>query len=119
MASLHNITTDKSVFCRTEEAAEAFETPKQKVSRPPILAFPNTEKPFMIFVDASGVALGAVQVHKQDSEKFHPMKFCSRTMSLKERRNSTFEQEALAVVFALKMFRHYLLGKPFIACSDH
>lgn len=56
----------------------------------------------MIFVEASGVAVGEVLVQKQDSGKFHPGQFGSHTMSAIERRYSTFEQEALAVLFALK-----------------
>ncbi|KZS03455.1 Uncharacterized protein APZ42_033808 [Daphnia magna] len=49
----------------------------------------------------------------------HPMAYSSRQLTKAEIKYSTTEKEALAVIDAIKHFRHYLLNKPFEIISDH
>ncbi|XP_055859209.1 uncharacterized protein LOC129921419 [Episyrphus balteatus] len=68
--------------------------------------------------DASNEALGAVLSQgKVGSDK--PIAYASRSLSKTEKRYSTIEREALAVVWAVNNFRSYLLGRVFTVYTDH
>lgn len=47
------------------------------------------------------------------------LQYASRTLNKVKRKFNMFEQEAAAVIFSLKNFRHYLLAGPFPVYSDH
>ena len=119
-APLHSLTSKKVDFVWTEEAHDAFEKLKSKMCNSPVLAYPDFTKPFIVETDASSVALGAVLSQKSSDGKIHPLQFASRTMNAAERNYSACEREALAVIFALKKFRVYLLSdETFTLITDH
>lgn len=93
---------------------KAVETIKILITKEPILAYPNYEKPFVLTTDASNVALGAVL-----SQNSHPICFASRTLNTHETNYSATEKELLAIVWATKYFRPYLFGRKFVINSDH
>ena len=64
--------------------------------------------------DASAVGLGAIL--EQGS---HVVAYASRTLTQSEKQYSTIQKECLAAVYAMKQFRHYLLGRPFQLMTDH
>lgn len=118
-APLHALTSTKSSFTWTEEAESAFIALKEAMTQPPVLAFPDFSKPFVVEADASAVAVGAVLSQQQTDNRVHPIQFSSRTMTRAERGYSACEKEALAVIFALRKFRVYLLSSdPFTVYSD-
>lgn len=118
-SALHAMTSSKISFSWDKEMDKAFHLLKISLSSPPVLAFPNFEKPFGVETDASSVAVGAVLTQKDDDGKTHPVQFASRTMTVAERKYSACEREALAVIFALRKFRLYLLStEPFILMTD-
>ena len=80
----------------------------------PVLRFPNFKEQFTLTTDASNQGLGAVL-----SQNGHPCSFISRTLNKDEERYSTSEKELLAIVWAMKRLRHYLLGKKFKIQTDH
>lgn len=84
----------------------------------PILQYPNFTKPFVLTMDASNIARGAVLSQGRiGSDK--PICFASRTLSEREINYSTIEKELLAIVWATKYFRPYPLGRKFQIVSDH
>lgn len=90
------------------------------LTSPPVLAFPDFEKSFVVETDASSVALGAVLSQRKDDEKFHSVQYGSRTMNDPEKKYSACEREALAVILALNKFRVYLLStQKFMLVTDH
>lgn len=87
---------------------------------PPMLAFTNFKKAFIVETDASAEAVSGVLSQKGDDRKVHSNQLASRTMSAAERGLTAFEREALAVIFALRKFRFYLpLSVPIHFLTDH
>ena len=111
---LHRLTDKETEFSWDSHTQEAFEKLKTALSSSPILACPDFSKDFVVFTDASDTGLGAVV-----EQNNHVIAYASRTLKQSERNYSVIEKECLAVVHALKTFRHYLLGRPFTVYTDH
>jgi len=82
------------------------------LTQAPVLAYPcfdHQASEFSLQTDASSVGLGAVL--EQDG---HVIAYASRSLTASERQYSVIQRECLAVVFALKQFRHYLLGRHYL-----
>jgi hypothetical protein len=92
----------------------AFETIKQAISQAPVLALPDPSLPYTVKADASGFAVGAAL-----EQQGKPIAFLSKKMNDAERRYPVHEQELLAIVLALREWRHYLLGTRFTVHTDH
>ena len=97
---------------------KAFEEVKQCLVSPPILIYPDFSKPFNLTTDASNTALGAVLSQGKVGED-KPIAYASRTLNKAERNYSTIEKELLGVVWAVRNFRCYLLGRSFTIYTDH
>ena len=107
-------------FTWTPEAQHAFETLKQKLMTAPVLALPNPSLPFIVTCDASGFGIGAVLSQDQGKEQgIRPIAFMSKKLQPAETRYRVHEQELLAIVCALREWRHYLHGEKFIVETDH
>ena len=104
----------KAKFVWGKEQQKAFEDIKKVVSRETMLAFPDFNKPFHVYTDASDYQLGAVIM--QDDK---PLAFYSRKMNGAQRRYTTGEQELLSIVETLKEYRNILLGQKIIIHTDH
>ncbi|KAL0331235.1 UNVERIFIED_CONTAM: Retrovirus-related Pol polyprotein from transposon [Sesamum angustifolium] len=98
----------------TPQCQVAFDNLKRAIVTDPVLALPDMSKPFTGETDASDFALGGVLM--QDG---HPVAFESRKLKDAERRYSVHEKELLAVVHCLRLWRHYLLGSPFVVKTDN
>ena len=108
----------KKAFAWGEEQQRAFEELKRAVSGAPCLAIPDTAREFIVHTDASGYATGAVLMQQFD-EGLRPIAFLSKKMTAAERNYPVHEQELLAILNALKAWRHYLSGRPFTVLTDH
>ena len=76
----------------------------------PILKYPDFSKKFILLTDASEIALGAILSQKDDEGKEHPILYDSKTLNFHEKNYETTKLEALAIIWALKKYRHYLYG---------
>ena len=106
----------------TKPQLEAFETLRERLSTPPVLALPKPGRPFLIDTDASAYQLGAALLHQQDETNpndYVPIDYCSKTLSETECNYSTTERECFAVVWALLTLRPYLEGTRFLVRTDH
>ena len=105
-------------FVWDEHCTQAFNTLKQCLVTPPILALPNFEEPFILYTDASDVAIGGALGQIQNGVE-HVIAYWSRQLKPAERKYSTVEREALAAVSAIKDFYPYLYGHTFTLVTDH
>nr|GFC10179.1 putative reverse transcriptase domain-containing protein [Tanacetum cinerariifolium] len=107
--------TQKSVkFDWGEKAEAAFQLLKKKLCSAPILALPEGSKNFVVYCDASHKRLGAVLMQKEKV-----IAYASRQLKVHEKNYTTHDLELGAVVFALKMWRHYLYGTKCVVFTDH
>jgi hypothetical protein len=87
---------------------------KKFLTSVPVLAQPDIEKPFDIYCDASRTGLGCVLM--QDGRV---IAYASRQLKKHEVNYPTHDLELAAVVHALKIWRHYLLGYEVHIFTDH
>jgi len=92
------------------------------VTTAPILASPQDSEPFRIEADSSDFASGAVLSQQLPrEEKWHPVAFYSKSLSLVERNYEIHDKEMLAIIRALEEWRHFLEGArhPVETWTDH
>jgi len=83
---------------------------KDKLTTAPVLAMPSNNGQYILDTDASDIGLGAVLSQLQNGEEY-VIAYASRTLSKPKHNYETTRKEQLAVVFGLKKFRQYLLGR--------
>ncbi len=115
---LHRLGEKQKPFQWTEECEDAFNSLKVALTSAPILAFPTTTDKFILDTDASHFACGAVLSQIQDSEE-KVIAYFSKSFSKEQRRYCVTRKELLAIVEAIKHFRHYLFGREFTIRTDH
>ena len=98
---------------------QAFENIKQKFLEDIIIQFPDFQREFHLNTDASTTHLGAELYQITDQGEHQTLSFASRTLKPTEQNHNTTELELLAIVFACKKFRNYLLGNKVKIFTDH
>ncbi|GJR08431.1 putative reverse transcriptase domain-containing protein [Tanacetum coccineum] len=107
--------TQKSVkFDWGEKEEAAFQQLKRKLCSASILAIPEGSENFVVYCDASHKGLGVVLMQKEKV-----IAYTSRQLKIHEKNYTTHDLELGAVVFALKMWRHYLYGMKCAVFTDH
>ena len=97
----------------------AFNTLKQKLSEPPILAIANYDLPFKLHTDASGLGLGAVLYQNHDGRD-RVIAYASRGLRPSERNYPAHKLEFLALKWAVTDKLHdYLYGTSFEVVTDN
>ena len=116
-APLHQLTQKDALFQWTQECKESFKRLNACLTKAPVLSYLSfgTEASTMVLqTDASNVGLGAVLEQEQ-----RVIGYASRTLTRAEANYTVIQQECLAIVWAMKQFRHYLLGRTFQLMTDH
>ncbi|KAK3553204.1 hypothetical protein QTP86_031796 [Hemibagrus guttatus] len=106
----------------TDQARAAFQRLKDCFTTAPILCHPDTDRPFVVEVDASSSGLGAVLSQRHgDPGKVHPCTVYSRKLTTVEVNYDVGSRELLAIKAALEEWRHWLEGvcHPFQVLTDH
>ena len=93
---------------------------KEKITSQPVLFLLKMDGKFRVETDASGHAIGAILLHKQEG-KWKPITFLSRTMQPAERNYKIYNKKLLAIVEALIKWKQYLLdaAEKFKVWTDH
>ena len=105
-------------FVWTEECREAFDGLKDLLTKSPILGYPADEGQIILDTDASDRGLGAVLSQTQEGREV-VLSYASRTLTRPERNYCVTRRELLAIIFGLRKFRHYLLGRHVLIRTDH
>ena len=116
---LTRLTRKNVKFEWSEDCESALQEIKRVLSSKPVLRYPDFEKPFTLYCDASQTALGAVLCQTAEDDELHPVAYLGRATTDQEARWSATELEALCVVYSVKEFSVYLAGKPFEIHTDH
>ena len=111
--------TKKDVpFQWDSKAQEAMDELKKRLVNCPILSYPDPSADFVLDCDASDTGIGRVLSQVVDGKE-QVVCYGSKTLSKPERRYCVTRRELLALVYFVKHFRQYLLGKKFTVRSDH
>ncbi|GKB25633.1 putative reverse transcriptase domain-containing protein [Tanacetum coccineum] len=97
-----------------EKEENAFQLIKQKLCSAPILALPEGSEGFVVYCDASHKGLGVVLMQREKV-----IAYASRQLKVHEKNYTTHDLELGSVVFALKIWRHYLYGTRCTVFTDH
>ncbi|GJY56294.1 putative reverse transcriptase domain-containing protein [Tanacetum coccineum] len=97
-----------------KEEEEAFQMLKQKLCSAPILALLVGTEDFMVYCDASLKGYGAVLMQREKV-----VVYASRQLKVHEENYNTHDLELGAVVFALRLWRHYLYETKCVVFTDH
>ncbi|GJU01092.1 putative reverse transcriptase domain-containing protein [Tanacetum coccineum] len=112
--SLTELTQKNKKYIWGEDQDSAFQLLKQKLCEAPILALPEGNDDFVVYCDASHQGLGAVLMQREKV-----IAYASRQLKPNEENYTTHDLELGAVVFALKIWRHYLYGTKCTVFTDH
>jgi ribonuclease HI len=102
------------VFKWTHDCQVSFEELKKRLTTVLVLVLPDLSKKFDIYCDASRRGLGCVLM--QDGQV---VSYASHQLRKHEENYPTHDLELAAVVHALKIWRHYLIGHQCEIYSDH
>ena len=115
---LHDLTRKNARFRWGSEQDRAFQQLKRRLITAPILGMPKDEGTYYLDTDASDIGLGAVLSQDQDGQEV-VLAYASRTLSKQERNYNVTRRELLGIVYGLKAYRQYLLGRQFVIRTDH
>jgi hypothetical protein len=101
-------------FNWSSKCNEAFELLKELLTTALVLAQPDIEKSFDVYYDASGIGIGCVLM-----QEGQVIAYASRQLRRHEEHYPTHDLELAAVVHALKIWRHYLLGNVCHIYTNH
>ncbi|KAL0551906.1 hypothetical protein IC582_010998 [Cucumis melo] len=111
---LTQLTRKGALFVWSKACEDSFQNLKQKLVTAPVLTVPDGSGSFVIYSDASKNGLGCVLM-----QQGKVVAYASRQLKSHEQNYPTHDLELAAVVFALKIWRHYLYGKKIQIFTDH
>ncbi|WVZ70542.1 hypothetical protein U9M48_019201 [Paspalum notatum var. saurae] len=109
-----SLTKKNAKFVWGPKCEDGFRELKKLLTTAPVLAQPDVTKPFDVYCDASGQGLGCVLM-----QEGRVIAYASRQLRKHEANYPTHDLELAAVVHALKIWRHYLLGNTCHIYTDH
>ena len=120
-APLLKLTRKDANFSKTlsPEAKMAFLKLQTELGKRPCVQPVDFSREFILTVDTSKIAWGAIlsQVNNKGIE--HPVAYASSLLSECDSKKSAYHREQLGMLWAMKHFKPYLFGKHFICRTDH
>ena len=113
-APLTRLTKKNLAFAWDLDCDIAFQRLKRALTTAPVLTLPDGSKMFTVYTDACGTGLGVVLM-----QEGRVVAYGGRQLKVHEKNYPTHDLELAAIVFALKSWRHYLLGEKFELYTDH
>ena len=113
-APMTRLTRKEVKFDWDDRCEEAFQELKRRLTSAPILIVPDRGQGYTVYCDASRAGLGCVLM-----QSGRVVAYGSHQLKNHEQNYPTHNMELAAVVFALKIWHHYLYGKEFEVYSDY
>nr|GFA61205.1 retrovirus-related Pol polyprotein from transposon 17.6 [Tanacetum cinerariifolium] len=111
---LHQQGNEDKKYQWGKEKEEAFQTLKQKLCSAPIVALPERTENFVVYCDVSLKGYGDVLMQKEKV-----IAYASRQLKTHEENYTTRDLELEAVIFALRLWKHYLYGTKCVVFTDY
>ena len=111
---LTKLTRKEEKFIWSEACQNSFDKLKQRLTTALVLTLPSGSEGFTVYCDASKQGLGCVLMQHD-----RVIAYASRQLKKHEVNYPTHDLELAAVVFALRIWRHYLYGVPCRNFTDH
>jgi hypothetical protein len=108
------LTRKNAHFVWTDECEQCFQELKRQLVTAPVLALPTESGNFVVYSNASKKGLGCVLM-----QNINVFAYASCQLKPYKQNYPTHSLELAAVVFALKIWRHYLYGKRYKISTDH
>ena len=115
---LTNLLRKKVKFDWNDECQGAFDTLKNRLITAPILSQFREDCEIEIFTDSCYYGMGCILGQIQN-ERHVVISYNSKLFNSAQTNYTVTEKECLAIVFAVKKYRHYIFGKHFTIYSDH
>src|ERR1700683_280042 len=115
---LYDLTKKDTKFVWSDKCEEAFQELKDRITSAEVLRLAQSTGRFRVEADACEYATGAVLMQEQDNI-YRPIAFFSKSLNDVERNYPVHDQEMLAIMRALREWRHYVISAEFDIWSDH
>lgn len=116
---LVTLTRKGEIFRFGDIERDSFQKLKDALCSERVMAYPDPEKPYKLYTDASQFAIGGILVQNDENGVERPIQYISKQLSSGQRKWSTIEREAFAIIHALKKLQPYLQGAMFTVFTDH
>eukprot|EP00731_Ephydatia_muelleri_P014454 Em0008g174a len=111
LAPLHQLLRKHEPWHWGQQQERAFAKAKSQLTSTCILTHFDPDKRLVLSCDASPYGLGAVLAHLFEDGSERPIAFASRSLAPAEKKYSQIEKETLAIIYGVKRFHQYLLGR--------
>lgn len=118
-APMNELLKKRNPFIWSEGCDKPFNDLKQALSQAAILFIPEPDTNYNLYCDGSEKGIGAALIAVDLNGEEKPVSFLSRKLQSAEVRYPTVEKELLAVIYALKKLRKYLLDRKFTLFCDN
>ena len=115
-APLNNLLKKDATWSWGPAEQDAYNKLKDTLTSTPVLRFPDFSRPFELHTDGIGVILCQ---RDPRNNRAYAVAFASKSLTPAERNYGVSEVEALAIVWGIKKFAHYLTGTKFKVITDH
>jgi hypothetical protein len=117
---LHDLTKHDTPWHWEDTQDLAFRTLKKEFTSYPVLCNPDPIKRYILDTNASQFAVRAT-LAQDFSNRQHPIAYFFKSLLPVKHNYDIYDQELLAIIYAVKAYRHFLLGaqQKFLIRSDH
>ena len=112
------LTRKYAQFKWSDTHQRAFEYLKDSLTAVPLLVYPDSNKPYVLYTDSSDTCIGACLTQECDGDE-KPIYYLSHKLSRSQCKWSVVEKEAFAIHFALQKLDYYLHNSQFVIRTDH
>ena len=116
---LIDLTKKNTRFKWEESHQRAFDFLKESLTEIPFLAYPDVNKPYVLYCDASDLCVGACLTQRSDEGEEMPVYFISHKLSDTQKKWATIEKESYAIFYAVQKLDYLLYGSQFVIKTDH